>query len=298
VTRAASRTAVLVCQARAVAHGRLAPGRFDDPAALPLLLPDERAPVERARTGVPPDGWGPRTDYEMLVADAHVMVPRTVAIDDAVREAAHPQVVILGAGLDGRAWRIPELAAAEVFEVDHPASQRDKRERARAAALAPVAGSVGFVPVDLSRDPLGPALAAAGHRTGAPTTWVWEGVVSYLTRTEAESTVAAVAERSAPGSRLVLAYLAPSLQGRAGRVLARAMARVGGGSDPTAREPQRSSWTPTAVADLLARHGLRVERDGDLDALAGGLDLSTRRGGFRRSGRIAVAGVRRPAHLT
>jgi Leucine carboxyl methyltransferase len=53
-----------------------------------------------------------------------------VAIDDAIRTAASPQVVILGAGLDGRAWRVSELADAIVFEVDHPDSQRMKRERA------------------------------------------------------------------------------------------------------------------------------------------------------------------------
>ena len=48
----ASRTAVLVCQGRAVADGRLAVGRFDDPVARALLRDDELAAVERARTGV------------------------------------------------------------------------------------------------------------------------------------------------------------------------------------------------------------------------------------------------------
>ena len=38
--RKASRTAVQVCQGRAVAHGRLAVGRFDDPTALALLRLD------------------------------------------------------------------------------------------------------------------------------------------------------------------------------------------------------------------------------------------------------------------
>jgi O-methyltransferase involved in polyketide biosynthesis len=39
-----------------------------------------------------------------------MMVARTVAIDGAIRTAVSSQVVILGAGLDGRAWRMPELA--------------------------------------------------------------------------------------------------------------------------------------------------------------------------------------------
>ena len=84
-----------------------------------------------------------------MLATAEVMVPRTVAIDAAVRTADAPQVVVLGAGLDGRAWRMPELATATVYEVDHPASQEDKRDRT--ARLTPVAGALHLVPVDFSR---------------------------------------------------------------------------------------------------------------------------------------------------
>uniref|UniRef100_UPI0021BF827B class I SAM-dependent methyltransferase n=1 Tax=Frankia tisae TaxID=2950104 RepID=UPI0021BF827B len=103
----ASRTAVMVCQGRAAAHGRLAPGRFDDPTALALLLPAERGIVEQVRAGDAPAGWGPRLTFEMVRACAEVMAPRTVAIDEAVRQAlsstvpaATAQVVILGAWLD------------------------------------------------------------------------------------------------------------------------------------------------------------------------------------------------------
>ncbi len=54
----ASRTAVLVCQGRAVAHGRIAIDRFDDPTAMMFLRADERGVVEWVRGGVPPRGWG------------------------------------------------------------------------------------------------------------------------------------------------------------------------------------------------------------------------------------------------
>jgi hypothetical protein len=40
-----------------------------------------------------------------------MMVARTLEIDNAVRRAQTPQVVILGAGLGGRAWRMAELAS-------------------------------------------------------------------------------------------------------------------------------------------------------------------------------------------
>jgi hypothetical protein len=41
----ASRTAVLVCQGRAAAHGRIAAGRFADPVAMALLRDSERVAV-------------------------------------------------------------------------------------------------------------------------------------------------------------------------------------------------------------------------------------------------------------
>ena len=100
--------------------------------------------------------------YELLWRTGILMVPRTVAIDAAVREHGATQVVVLGAGLDARAWRMPELAGATVVEVDHPASQRDKQRRL--GDLSPTARAVVPVPVDLSREPLAPGPRAGGLR--------------------------------------------------------------------------------------------------------------------------------------
>ena len=151
-THQASRNAVLVCQGRAAAHRRVVPDRFSDPTAMTMLRDDERVPVDQVRAGTPPQGAGQRIDFEMVRASAEVMVPRTIAIDDAVRARLAPQLVILGAGLDGRAWRMAELAEVDVYELDHPASQQDKRERA--AGLQPLAKSLRYVPVDFTRDRL------------------------------------------------------------------------------------------------------------------------------------------------
>jgi O-methyltransferase involved in polyketide biosynthesis len=108
----ASRTAVLVCQGRAAADGRIAVGRFADPVAVTMLRDQERVPVDRVRAGTQPAGWTERVDYEAVRACAELMVPRTIAIDEAVRARPAPQVVILGAGLDARAWRMKELPAS------------------------------------------------------------------------------------------------------------------------------------------------------------------------------------------
>lgn len=60
---------------------------------------------------------------------AEVMAPRTAAIDEAIERAAHRQVVLVGAGLDGRPWRLASLREATAFSVDHPAPQADARAR-------------------------------------------------------------------------------------------------------------------------------------------------------------------------
>jgi len=285
--RGASRTAVLVCQGRAVAAGRLAVGRFADPPAAVLRQPDEREAVDQARAGVAPDGWADRLEYEWLTANAEVMAPRTVAIDDAVRECDHPQVVVLGAGLDGRAWRMPELAGVDVYEVDHPASQDDKR--ARAGDLGEPAARLHWVPVDFEHDDLTGALDEAGHDPARPTTWVWEGVVAYLTPAEVEATATVVAGRSAPGSRLVLNYQAPSRLAGVGLAVTRLASRLGGRPSPTATEPRRSAWTPAEVRRLCGDRGLRVVRDDDLVTLAGRLGMPVTRARSVRHGRVAVA---------
>ena len=278
---------MLVCQGRAVAHGRIALDRFEDPIAMALLREPEQAAVERARADAPPAGWADRIEYEMLAANAEVIVPRTVAIDHAVLARANPQLVILGAGLDSRAWRLVELADVDVFEVDRPASQQDKRDRAE--GLRPVTKSVRFVPVDFARDRLGPALVAAGHRDSLPTTWIWEGVVPYLTRSDVEATVGAIAERSATGSRLVVNYQAPSVPAWLGRQVARGLTALSRRPDPAAGERRRSAWSPAAMRRLLTRHGFQVDSDRDLLTLAQQLEVPTRHRHSLRTGRIAVA---------
>ncbi|MFF2463034.1 class I SAM-dependent methyltransferase [Streptomyces mirabilis] len=285
IERTASRTAVLVCQGRAAADGRLAAARFADAVAVRLLRPPERAPVDEVRAGTPSTGWKARATYEGVRACAEVVVPRTVAIDDALRSHGAPQLVVLGAGLDSRAWRLPELADTDVWEVDHPASQQDKQERLAEAGTPPVvARSVRFAPVDFATDDLGSALEATGHDASVPTTWLWEGVVPYLTHDEVRATVRAVADRSAPGSALVLNYQGPSVKASAGRLIARVL-----NSSVTASEPWRSLWKPQKMAALLAEYGLRVVSDEDLLAIANRLESSMRGRTSLRSGRVAVA---------
>ncbi len=283
----ASRTAVLVCQARAVGDGRVGGGRFSDPVAAQLLQSEEREAVELARSGRAPRQWRERMHYEMLNATSAVLVTRTVVIDDAVRAASNPQLVVLGAGLDGRAWRMSELSEAVVFEVDHPASQQDKRQRVD--GLEPVCESLTYVPVDFGRDELGPALAAAGHDQTSPTTWIWEGVLPYLTYAEAETTLRAVAERSAGGSRLIATYPMPNRLAALGRRGMQVYSRLTGAKDPLENERHVSAWSPDQMRALLAAHGLTVTSNIDLFATARDLSIPARQSRFYGLGYAVVA---------
>jgi methyltransferase (TIGR00027 family) len=196
-------------------------------------------------------------------AQSQLMVARTVEIDEAIRADALPQLVILGAGLDGRAWRMSELKSATVFEVDHPDSQRDKRSRV--AALGECAADVRFVPVDFTRDSLDEALTKAGHDPARPTMWIWEGVVMYLELRDIESTLSVIERRSAAGSRLSVSYHSPS-----------PMLWVVGAGVRLLGEPLRSRFREHEMRDLLLRYRFRVIRDADIAKI--GAELSSELG--------------------
>jgi methyltransferase (TIGR00027 family) len=238
-----------VAMGRALAHARRVVPRFDDPFAIHLLPDEGRAAVQRVLARSLPRSR--REGWLDLVARAceKLMGPRTVEIDDALRAmvSAH-QLVLVGAGLDARAYRMPELAESVVFEVDHPATQAWKRERVR--GLSPKARELRHVAVDFSRDSLGEELERAGHDASKPTAWIVEGVISYLTRDEIDDSIDVFSARSSPGSRLVATYNEPDVVRRAFSVVT---ARSG--------EPQRSAFEPAAMHRLLEARGFVVKSD-------------------------------------
>jgi methyltransferase (TIGR00027 family) len=140
---------------------------------------------------------------------------RTRALDDALRtslKTGTKQIVLLGAGLDGRAFRMPELEGLRVYEVDHPSTQRDKRERLSKKNVHRMADVV-FVPVDFEHDKLDTSLVDAGFSRNQPSFWMWEGVTAYLTPESVRLTLQAIAQLSAPGSRVAVTYAQPPSSG-------------------------------------------------------------------------------------
>jgi methyltransferase (TIGR00027 family) len=244
-----SRTAHLVALGRALADAGLSHvPDFHDPTARVFLTEKGQRSLSNVEQGVREGRRGYRIEMARVMAD--MIALRTSAIDAAVRDAiaaGATQLVILGAGYDGRAWRLPELTGVKVFEVDHPATQGDKRTRV--AQLPPARGIVTFVPVDFERDSLSAALENAGHDPSSPTCWIWEGVVMYLTHDAMHATLGAVAERSAPGSTLIINYHTKH-RGWIGRIIFRLIG-----------EPQISAWTPEEMAADLHAVGFEVRED-------------------------------------
>ena len=185
------------------------------------------------------------------------MALRTAAIDEALRAglaAGARQLVILGAGLDARAYRMRELGKVTVYEVDHPATQAYKRERT--AGKVPLAREVRFVPVDFERASLDAALAAAGHDARLPTFWIWEGVTMYLVPAAMRATLRVLAGRSAPTSRAAITYVLPDFKevAPALRGVALVFIRAVG-------EPVRGRMTQQEMTEALDAVGFRVLGD-------------------------------------
>ncbi|MEZ4364835.1 MAG: SAM-dependent methyltransferase [Kofleriaceae bacterium] len=219
------------------------------------------------------------------------MQVRTRLLDDVVREfvdGGGAQVVLLGAGYDCRALRLP--GAARFFEVDHPNTQaRKQRVLARLGAASPAR----YLAWDFEGRAIGElpaALAGLGHDAHAPTLTVWEGVTMYLTEPALDASVRAMAAYSSAGSALAMTYFtrdrlaAPRVGTRA---LMRALAGVG--------EPWRWGWRPDELPGWLAARGWRVERDLGMDAAAHAL-LPPRHAAFADDGRrVAVVARERVA---
>lgn len=110
-------------------------------------------------------------------------------------------VVVLGAGLDTRAYRIARHSDMPVFEVDQQVNI-DRKAKVVTRALGAVPGSVHLVAIDFERDELLPTLTAHGYRPDDRTFFIWEGVTQYLTPDAVHATFDQLRD-AAPGSKLI-----------------------------------------------------------------------------------------------
>jgi methyltransferase (TIGR00027 family) len=185
----------------------------------------------------------------------------TVVVNGLERGAT--QVVIVGAGYDGRALRY-HRPGVRWWEVDREATQADKRDRL--ARLGIACDHIRFVPHDLERPGLAAALVAAGFLPDGVTVVVCEGVALYLSSTTIERTLAEVRTLAAPGTRLAMSVSGArsgDAPGRRERLKA-AVALLGEPAlsevdvDRLAALARSARWQPVEISDRASRAGFAV----------------------------------------
>lgn len=191
--------------------------------AVAALDPDEkiRNPDTMARQFLSPAFWfwtALDEDYEQSkkfikfyrVSSYYTFNACTKHIDGILKEAAPKgldQVVIIGAGLDSRAYRFHrQMPDVRFFEVDLPAAVAHKKELVLAAVGKPPV-EVFYVPVDYRNNGMGGALKQAGYDRKGKTLFIIERITRYIDAAVVDRILQFIADNAAPESELVFDYI-------------------------------------------------------------------------------------------
>ena len=204
----------------------------------------------------------PMIDQSETYATFFWVNARTHYIDTALKKAAAAgatQVVVLGAGLDSRAYRFhaayPQL---RFYEVDLPPMIEAKKSRV-AQALGGLPEYVRYAPIDFNTQKLGDVLLLLGYDPKQRSFFLLEGVVMYVVEPGNVATFDFIRANSAPGSVVVYDYvLKDIIQGKTQRYyaagwLAYTVERSG--------EPFVFGWTRAEAAAWAKKRGFRVVED-------------------------------------
>ncbi|TKH12136.1 class I SAM-dependent methyltransferase [Bacillus wiedmannii] len=164
------------------------------------------------------------------------------------------QYIILGAGLDTFSFRHRELEKEiEIFEVDHPSTQRFKKERIKEGELE-IPNNLHFISMDFTKDFSKQKLVNEGFEN-KKTFFSLLGVTYYLTKEELSNLIENLFEMVPEGSSIVFDYPDENLfteKGLSNRVENMVkMAAVGG-------EPMKSCFSYTEMEALLEKAGLLI----------------------------------------
>jgi methyltransferase (TIGR00027 family) len=171
---------------------------FADPLALRILGPDADDAIARAKER--PE----RRPLRLFIA------MRSRFAEDSARRAIEKgvrQILVMGAGLDTFAYRLEPTHELRVFEVDHPATQADKRCRLTEAQIAEPS-HLAYVAHDFEHGGMTAALKGARFDPDKRTFVLWLGVTPYLTEEAVFATLSELARLPA-GAEVVFDYANP-----------------------------------------------------------------------------------------
>jgi len=189
--------------------------RNPDTLAEKLIGPDELRliethPIAKALQG----DYAKGRQNQEVAGMSNLLLIRTRFIDEHLKRtiaAGVRQVVILGAGLDTRAYRFSELLEdATVFEIDYRSTQEVKRRRLVAASI-PIPPQLRFAEIDFKKDALQDVLHNAGYDALQRSFFIWEGVSMYLSEAAARDTLRAISSYAAPGSLVAMDFAETSM---------------------------------------------------------------------------------------
>ncbi len=225
-------------------------------------------------TGYVPKAF--RYPFEGEVGEAAEAAARQTFLDRVVEKyiPGMPQFVILGAGFDTRAYRLPPGTPVRSFEVDAPRTQAVKRDMLQRAGVD--SSGVTFVSADFEKEDWLARLVASGFDPSKPALFLWEGVTMYLDRPAVEDTFRKIAS-TARGSVVAFDYFTSEVL-----TSDRLYWRFGRYSTKAAGEPLTFGFDSTPpsrqrLAEFLQACGLRLDQQQTL-----GKDTETDRawGGF------------------
>lgn len=261
-------TALVTAYARAYHAAHDSPKIFDDFLADALFTQEEQAALDQNMAGllqmVDPELAASCPDQAtaltrvIQIQNGPITLSRSRYCEDSLTEAIQQgaeQYIILGAGFDTFAFRHPELAGRlQIFEVDHPATQAQKRERiARAGWEVPP--HLHFVPVDFNWEGFAGALPLSAYDPRKVSFFSWLGVTYYLAREVVKNTLQAIAGLSAPGSQIIFDYMNadafdPAKSGKRIQLMQGIAKMVG--------EPMQTGFDPGTLDSKLEGCGLHL----------------------------------------
>jgi methyltransferase (TIGR00027 family) len=113
------------------------------------------------------------------------------------------QAVILAAGLDARAWRLPWVDGSVVYEIDQPKVLEFKTRALAERGVRPAVSRYLAVPADLRHD-WPKALRDAGFDASQPTAWAAEALLPYLPADAQDLLFDRIHQHSARDSRIAV----------------------------------------------------------------------------------------------
>jgi methyltransferase (TIGR00027 family) len=137
------------------------------------------------------------------------MIARTAFFDshfvDGLKNEI-PQIVLLGAGYDSRAYRYAKFnRGTRIFELDVAPTQNRKKKCLRGARID-IPKQVKLVPINFNEESLSDVLEKAGYGNREKTLFIWEGVSYYLQAESIDATLEFISHSSHKESVLVFDY--------------------------------------------------------------------------------------------